>query len=158
MTNPKSCVPAKAEVGSLTGSIALDRFDLVLRPITGEPEIFPDLTLKPVSSFRRDFAGELLYRAKFTLDALPARAVFSAQHVFECMELTVNGKALPLVYVPPYEQEITGALREGENEITVRIATTALRDANTKPGIFGKERTILEPTGMFGRVEIKLFG
>ena len=157
VTNPEHCVPAKAEAGSLTGSIALERFDLVLRPITGAPEIFPDFTLKPVSSFRRDFSGELLYTAKFTLDTVPARAVFSAQHVFECMELTVNGKAMPLVYVPPYEQEITGALRAGENEITVRIATTALRDANTKPGIFGKERTILEPTGMFGRVEINLF-
>ena len=158
MTNPKNCVPAKAEAGSLTGSVALERIDLVLRPITGAPEIFPDFTLKPVSSFRRDFSGELLYTAKFTLGTVPVRAVFSAQHVFECMELTVNGKALPLVYVPPYEQEITGALREGENEITVRVATTALRDANTKPGIFGKERTILEPTGMFGRVEIRLFG
>jgi hypothetical protein len=61
------------------------------------------------------------------------------------------------VYTPPYEQDITPALQLGENEIAVRVATTALRDANTKPGIFGKERTILEPTGMFGKVEIKLY-
>jgi hypothetical protein len=73
------------------------------------------------------------------------------------MALTVNGKSLPLVYTPPYEQEITGALRPGENEITIRVATTALRNANTKPGIFGKERTVLEPTGMFGEVIIDLF-
>ena len=69
----------------------------------------------------------------------------------------MNGKAFPLVYTPPYEQDITSALQLGENEIAVRVATTALRDANTKPGIFGKERTILEPTGMFGKVEIKLY-
>ena len=59
--------------------------------------------------------------------------------------------------VPPYEKEITGALKPGENELTVYVATTALRDANTSPGIFGKERTVLEPTGMFGRVEISLY-
>ena len=73
------------------------------------------------------------------------------------MELTVNGNTMPLVYVPPYEQDITAALKAGENEISVRVATTALRNANTRPGIFGKERTILEPTGMFGTVEVKLY-
>ena len=73
------------------------------------------------------------------------------------MALTVNVQTLPLVYTPPYEQEITEALKVGENELIVRVATTALRNANTKPGIFGKERTVLEPTGMFGNVEIKLY-
>ena len=53
--------------------------------------------------------------------------------------------------------DVSELLREGENEIAVRVVSTALRDANTKPGIFGKERTILEPTGMFGKVEIKLY-
>lgn len=157
VTNPRNCVTAKAAAEKQVGGIALERFDLTLKPITGEPETIPGFELKPVSNFRRDFSGELLYTAKFTLDTVPARAVFSARHVFECMALTVNGKALPLVYTPPYEQEITEALRKGENEITVCVVTTALRDANTKPGIFGKERTILEPTGMFGTVEIKLY-
>ena len=154
---PENVESAKSAHGAETGSIALERFDLTLREIGGEPETIRDFTLRPISNSKPDFSGELIYTAKFDLDSLPTRAAFSAQYVYECMGLTVNGKALPLVYVPPYEQEITQALHKGENEISIRVATTALRNANTKPGIFGKERTILEPTGMFGRVEIKLY-
>ena len=157
VSEPENAEAAKPAFGAQTGTVELDRFDLTLKAIGGAAETIPGFELKPISNLRRDFSGELVYTAKFTLDKLPARAAFSAEHVFECMALTVNGKALPLVYVPPYEQEITKALQPGENVIEVRVATTALRDANTKPGIFGKERTILEPTGLFGEVGIKLY-
>ena len=157
VANPKSTVPMEAKAEKLCGSLALENFDLVLKPVGGEAETLADFKLKPVSNIRRDFSGEMVYTAKFTLDKVPVRAEFAAQYVFECMELIVNGKALPRVFVPPYAQDITEALQPGENEITVRVVSTALRDANTKPGIFGKERTILEPTGMFGSVEIRLF-
>lgn len=157
VAEPEQAESAKLLAGSFRKSLPLERFDLELREIGGGVENIKDFALKPISNIRRDFSGELRYTATFNLDKLPARAAFAAQHVYECMELTVNGKRLPLVYVPPYEQEITNALRVGENEITVRVATTALRNANTKPGIFGKERTVLEPTGMFGNVEIKLY-
>ncbi|MBO6041055.1 MAG: glycoside hydrolase family 2, partial [Oscillospiraceae bacterium] len=157
VTNPESTVPAKANASKLCGSIRLETFDLVLRGLDGTTETIADLALQPVSNFCRDFSGAMVYTAKFDLEKVPARAEFAAQYVFECMELTVNGKALPRVFVPPYAQDITEALREGENEITVRVVSTALRDANTRPGIFGKERTVLEPTGMFGKVEIRLF-
>ena len=157
VTNPKSTVPMEAKAEKLCGSLALEKFDLVLKPVVGEAETIADFELKPVSNIRRDFSGKMTYTAKFTLDKVPARAAFAAQYVFECMELTVNGKALPRVYTPPYEQDITEALQPGENEIIVRVVSTALRDANTKPGIFGKERTILEPTGMFGTAGIKLY-
>ncbi len=157
VTNPKSTVPMEVKAEKLCGSLALENFDLVLKPVVGDAETIADFALKPVSNIRRDFSGEMTYTAKFTLDKVPARAAFAAQYVFECMELTVNGKALPRVYTPPYEQDITEALQPGENEIIVRVVSTALRDANTKPGIFGKERTILEPTGMFGTVGIQLY-
>ena len=158
VTDPESTVSARAKVGSFAGSIKLDRFDLELREIgSADPEVLRGFALQPVSNFRPDFSGELLYTAKFTLDTVPARAVFSAQHVYECMALTVNGQAMPLRYIPPYAQDVSAALKVGENEVCVRVATTALRNANTKPGIFGKERTILEPTGMFGEVEIRLY-
>ena len=142
---------------SFDKNVVFDGFDLTLKEIGGSVETIREFDLKPVSNFKRDFSGELVYTSGFTLPRMPKRAVFSAQYVYECMALTVNGKSLPLVYTPPYEQEITAALREGDNTITVRVATTALRNANTKPGIFGRERTILEPTGMFGEVKINLF-
>ena len=112
--------------------IPLQTFELRLKEIGGAVETVRDFALQPVSNFRRDFSGELVYTAKFTLENLPARAAFSAQYVFECMELTVNGKTLPRVFVPPYAQDITEALREGENELAVRVVSTALRDAKLK--------------------------
>lgn len=157
VSDPESAVPAREDLGVSYDRIVFDGFDLTLKEIGGGIETIRDFELKPVSNFKRDFSGELLYTSEFTLPWMPRRAVFSAQYVYECMELTVNGKSLPLVYAPPYEQEITDALKPGENEITVRVATTALRNANTRPGIFGRERTILEPTGMFGEVKIDLF-
>lgn len=80
-----------------------------------------------------------------------------ASGIFTILISASNGSCQGPMLVPPYEKEITGALKPGENELTVYVATTALRDANTRPGIFGKERTVLEPTGMFGRVEISLY-
>lgn len=157
VSDPENAVPATEDLGVSTDRVVFDRFDLTLKAIGGDTEMIPDFTPQPVSNVRRDFAGEMLYTAGFTLPYAPRKAVFSAQYVFECMELTVNGKALPLVLTPPYEQEITEALQEGDNEITIRVISTALRDANTKPGIFGKERTILEPTGLFGEVGIRLY-
>lgn len=70
------------------------------------------------------------------------------------MEVTVNGVNAGMRIAPPYTLELTGLLREGENEIIVKAATTPLRNANTHPGIFGKERTVIEPTGMFGKTGI----
>jgi hypothetical protein len=157
VTNPEQTVPARPALGRCVGTIPLERFDLTLRPIGGGEECLPDFELRSVSGLRRDFSGELCYTASVRLDRLPARAVFSAQYLYECMELTVNGRTLDKVYVPPYEQEIGEALRLGDNELTVRVATTALRDANARPGPFGGERTVLEPTGMFGRVELRLY-
>lgn len=157
VSDPVGAVPAQA-FGVSYDRIVFDGFDLTLREIGGAVETIRDFELEPVSNFRRDFSGELTYTSEFTLPWMPRHAVFSAQHVYECMELTVNGKALPLVYAPPYEQDITDALKPGDNEISIRVATTPLRNANTKPGIFGKERTVLEPTGLFGEVVIRLYG
>ena len=157
VADPENAEPAQENLGIVYDRIVFDGFDLTLKEIGGAVETIKDFELKPISNIKRDFSGELVYTSEFSLPWMPKRAVFSAQYVYECMALTVNGQALPFVYAPPYEQDITAALRKGDNTITVRVATTALRNANTKPGIFGKERTILEPTGMFGEVKVDLY-
>ena len=91
------------------------------------------------------------------MESIPAKATFFAEQVFECMTVEVNGKEAGKKITPPYEVDITDTLTVGTNTLKVRVATTALRDANTKPGIFGKERTIIEPTGMFGDVQVRLY-
>ena len=155
--DPEIAEPAEPEY-KLCGQLPLQTFDLTLVPIgSGEEEVIKGFDPKPVSSIRRDFSGTIIYRTKFLISELPKKAVFNAEYVFECMSVELNGKTLPNVIAPPYTADLTEALKEGANELCIRVATTPLRDANTKPGIFGKERTVIEPTGMFGQIRIDLF-
>ncbi len=143
---------------ALAGTLKLDTFDLELKQI-GKTKNMQEkgFHLQPVSNVYRDFSGELVYRAEFDIDTLPEKAEFSAEYVYECMTVIVNGIETARKFVPPYTVDITKALSAGKNKLEVRVAATALRDANTKPGIFGKERTVMEPTGMFGDVQIRLY-
>ena len=157
VSDPENCVPVKT-YGTPAGSIPLEQFKLELYEIGNDKlRLRPEFTLRPVSQVDRDFSGTMVYTATFHLDKVPASAVFSAQYVYECMTVTVNGKTFAPVIVPPYEQDVSEALQAGENEIVISVANTPLRNANTKPGPFGKARVALEPSGMFGNVEIKLF-
>ena len=80
------------------------------------------------------------------------RIVLEPQYVYECMEVIVNGEDVGKKICPPYAADITDAVRDGENEIVIRVVNTLIRNANTKPGIFGPERAVLEPSGMFGHI------
>lgn len=156
-TDPENAVDAEPEY-ALKGSFALTDFDLSLKKVgTDEIEKVGKFELKPVSNVYRDFSGEIIYETSAEFDAVPDKAVLSAQYVFECMSVEVNGTPAGTVFTPPYSIDITPALKAGANDITVNIATTPLRDANTKPGFFGKERSVIEPTGMFGEVKIELY-
>ena len=66
--------------------------------------------------------------------------------------MTVNGIRAAEKISPLYDADVTDVLTDEENEITVRVVNTLLRDANTKPGIFGPDRSVMEPSGMFGTV------
>ena len=46
-------------------------------------------------------------------------------------------------------------LKEGENEITIEVANTPLRDVlNFDQGMFGYEKGFYEPSGMFGKISL----
>ena len=109
-------------------------------------------SLHPVSEKYRDFSGVMEYTKTVNVKKDGSRYIFSPQYVFECMGVTVNGASAGMKICPPYDMDITDALTDGENEITVKVANTLLRDANTKPGIFGPDRAVMEPSGMFGTV------
>ena len=158
VSNPEDAVPAAPDAGTPVGEITPERWTLCLREVgSAADEIVPNFALEPVSRTRPDFSGTMTYSAAFRLDALPGKAVFCAEYAFECMRVWVNGTQIGDVLTPPYEIDITAALKAGDNEISVMCASTALRNANTRPGIFGPERTVAEPTGMFGRVGIRLY-
>lgn len=154
LTDADVAVKEKEAAGTIKETVELKDFSLELRPVGKEAQLMEGFVLQPISGIDRDFSGEMVYRTTFECKSDVKKAWFSAEHVYECMQLVVNGTELPKVIVPPYTADITCALKEGENTIEIHVASTALRDANTKPGFFGKERSIIEPTGMFGGVRI----
>ena len=147
----------KEQKGEAYETIPLTSFELTLKEI-GNPEdrTVSDFTPAAVSSIYRDFSGVMIYRTSFDIQELPKKALFSAQYVYENMTVTVNGVVAGFRITPPYSLDISGALKNGRNEIEISVASTALRNANTKPGIFGRERTVIEPTGMFGEIGVTL--
>lgn len=156
-TNPDNCVEPEAEK-TVNTVMALNTFDLQLNQIACDtPRYEKAFKLQPISNVYRDFSGELVYTTEFDVDSIPSKVTFFAEHVYECMTVELNGKECGYRITPPYEVDITKNIVQGTNKLTVRVATTALRDANTKPGIFGKERSIIEPTGMFGEVQVRFY-
>jgi hypothetical protein len=73
----------------------------------------------------RFFSGISTYRKSFELpDALaPRKRLFlELGDLAEIAEVTLNGKRLGLVWLPPYRIEISGAVHAGANQLEIRVA------------------------------------
>ncbi len=73
----------------------------------------------------RFFSGMATYRKTFELpDALAERdrLFLELGDLAEIAEVTLNGRRLGLVWLPPFRIEISGALRPGRNELEIRVA------------------------------------
>ena len=78
------------------------------------------------------------------------------EQIFESLHLTVNGEEAGFRLTPPYAVELTRYLKNGENCIIAEIATTPARDQMNYPQPpFDFYHEALEPTGMFGKVELQ---
>lgn len=113
--------------------------------------------LKPVSADDPEFSGIMRYERTVDLPADRKRLFFVPQYIYEVAEVFVNGKSAGKRVTPSYEWDITELCTEGKNQIAVEVANTPTRDTLKNPGIFGPAREILEPSGMFGTVMIKLY-
>ncbi|MBO6053004.1 MAG: hypothetical protein J6Q17_04645, partial [Clostridia bacterium] len=74
------------------------------------------------------FSGFLRYRRALTIEKKPSRALLTLTNAYEGVELFVNERSLGIQIVPPFRYEIGNALREGENEIRIEVATTLERE------------------------------
>lgn len=110
--------------------------------------------LIPISVSYPTFSGKMVYEKEVIVDNKSKFTVFEAEHIFEAATLEVNGVPAGVRICPPYRFDITGLLQEGSNNIKLTVVNTAVRNANKKPGIFGIDREILEPSGMFGKIKI----
>lgn len=73
----------------------------------------------------RSFSGIATYRKSFELPgslAHKGRLFLELGALAEIAEVTLNGKRLGLVWLPPYRIEISGAGRAGANQLEIRVA------------------------------------
>ena len=111
--------------------------------------------LRPISELLPKFSGTIRYQKSFTLTEVPSKAFLRAEQVYESMRVSVNGKLVGSKLTPPYAMDLGNALHAGENTILVEIATTPARDQLNYPmPPFDFSHEGLEPTGMFGVVEL----
>lgn len=73
----------------------------------------------------RFFSGIATYRKTFELPAALAsrrRLFLQLGDLAEIAEVTINGKNLGVVWLPPYRVEISGAVKSGLNQLEIRVA------------------------------------
>ena len=91
------------------------------------------------------FSGTAHYRTSFKLDALPAdRYTLDLGKVMVVAKVRINGQYVGGVWTDPYVLDVTGFLKEGENEIEVDVANNwinAIVGDSLKPA--SKRRLVL---------------
>lgn len=110
--------------------------------------------LEPISVQYPRFSGIMKYEKQFTLENSGGIFVLKAEHIYETARIRVNGKEAGIRLCPPYEFRLTGLLSEGTNQLEIEVSNTPARDVLNYESMFGPERMILEPSGMFGKVEL----
>jgi hypothetical protein len=70
----------------------------------------------------RYFSGTAAYRTEFVLDRVPDnQSWLDLGEVKNLASVELNGEDLGTLWTPPFRVEITGKLRKGKNQLTVRI-------------------------------------
>jgi hypothetical protein len=71
----------------------------------------------------KHFAGTAIYRTTFHLPREPRGEVFlDLGNVCDVASVAVNGKPAGTVFEVPFRVEVTGLLRDGKNEIVIKVA------------------------------------
>lgn len=114
-------------------------------------------SLQPVSDTAPQFSGVMRYEKEISLPSEAAKVLFCPQYIYEAAEVFVNSTSAGKRLTPAYQWDITKFLQKGKNHIAVEVVNTPTRDTLKNPGIFGPDREILEPSGMFGEIVIKWY-
>lgn len=117
------------------------------------PEAEPMEKLVPISVTAPEFSGIMRYEKTVSLSGISA-CIFKPQYIYEVAEVYVNGVSAGKKLTPSYVWDISSLCHEGDNTITVEVANTPARDARKAFSPFGPEREVMEPSGMFGMIQL----
>jgi len=118
--------PQAKELVQLTGPWTL-RFDTAKRgPV--EPVIFNQLEdwSKRQEDDIKNYSGSVAYTTTFKTGSLTAghRFFLNLGSVKVMAKVKLNGKDMGTVWTAPWQTEVTGALKEGENQLEVEVVNT----------------------------------
>lgn len=115
------------------------------------------------------FSGTAVYRNKFIMPEPPVageRYFLEIEEVYNLAEISVNGKPYGVIWTPPYRADITGAVREGDNEIEISVTNTwsnRIRGNTEQPGMdpnfwtivpYSLDHAPMQKSGLVGKVVI----
>ena len=101
------------------------------------------------------FSGWICYRKVVWMEQT-GETILEITDAYEGVEVIVNGKSAGVQVVPAYYFDITGLIKQGENEIRIEVSTTLERErAYSKNQSFMErlqKNKVLPPSGINGRV------
>jgi len=161
--------PASAEISMINKNWNLTpdkKFDKEARPIlTGD---LKSLTVLPDTALKY-YSGTVVYKNSFnwTADMKGKRTWIYLDSIYNIATIKINGIDCGTLWTPPYELDITTAIKQGENTIEIEVTNTwhnrLIGDALLPPGKrttwtnapFRLKDKPLLPAGIIG--EIKVF-
>jgi hypothetical protein len=105
----------------------------------------------------KDFSGTAEYTARFDVVDPSGKKAIDFGMVGDAAELMINGERVGEALTVPFIFNVTGLLKKGENEMTVRVTNT-LRNGTPGAGAFrgmGGGEKELAMSGILGPVTIK---
>lgn len=109
--------------------------------------------LVPISAVSPEFSGVMRYEKTVFLSGI-SQCIFRPEYIYEAAEVYVNGVSAGKKLTPSYRWDISKLCRDGDNTIVVEVANPPARDARKAFSPFGPEREVMEPAGMFGKIEL----
>ena len=103
------------------------------------------------------FSGFVRYENRFEAKA-GGQYVLEISDAHEGVEVFVNGTSLGIQIVPTYRYDLSPAVRDGENELVIEVATTLERETAKFPNPYakyiGQDVTPTSKSGISGSVKI----
>ena len=114
--------------------------------------------LIPISEIDASFSGVIKYEKDIILNETPNISELCIENVFETVNVYLNDKLVGKKLTPPYNIQIGDEFCLGTNRLKVEVATTLEREQIKYPEPpFRLTYNAVEPTGMFGLVQLKKY-
>ena len=106
----------------------------------------------------KDFSGTIIYRTLVNMTNLSGKTYLTLGHIYDVSELEVNGRPIGTKWYGDHLYDISKAIQNGDNYISIKIITTTGAYAkslkNNKAAQEWSGEDIFGPTGLTGTVKI----